>query len=83
MKTIDLLLRYAIVAIAFQLACAWMHTFQSPWPLMDAFQIASSAKEQLFQSLGVCLSIPSFGGALACAEGIAYNARREFCFRAG
>ena len=83
MKTIDLLLRYAIVAIAFQLACAWLHTFQSPWPLVDAFQIASSAEEQLFQSLGVRLPILSFSGVLACAEWIAYNAGCEFCFRAG
>lgn len=55
MSAIDLLLRYAIISIAFQLACAWAHTFQSPWPLPDAFQLAHSAESQLFQSLGVRL----------------------------
>lgn len=55
MSTIDLLLRYAIISLAFQLACAWVYTFQSPWPLADAFQLAPSAERQLFQSLGVRL----------------------------
>ncbi len=54
MSTIDLVLRYAIISIAFQLACAWAHTFQSPWPLADAFQLAPSVERQLFQSLGIC-----------------------------
>ena len=53
MSAIDLFLRYAIISIAFQLACAWAYTFQSPWPLVDAFQLAPSAKDQLFQSLGI------------------------------
>lgn len=53
MNAIDLLLRYAIISLAFQLACAWAYTFQSPWPLVDAFQLAPSAERQLFQSLGV------------------------------
>lgn len=54
MSTIDLLLRYVIISIAFQLACAWAYALQSPWPLADAFQLAPSAKSQLFQSLGIC-----------------------------
>ena len=53
MSAIDLLIRYAIASLAFQLACAWAYTFQSPWPLVDAFQLAPSAESQLFQSLGV------------------------------
>lgn len=54
MSAIDLLFRYVVISIAFQLACAWMHTFQSPWPLVDAFQLAPSVERQLFQSLGIC-----------------------------
>lgn len=54
--SLDLLLRYLIIAIAAHLACAWMHTFQSPWPLVDAFELADCAEEQLFRSLGVSLS---------------------------
>lgn len=50
---LDLLLRYLIISIAMQLACAWIQTFQSPWPLADAFELAENAEEQLFQSLGV------------------------------
>jgi len=45
MSAIDLVLRYAIISVAFQLACAWVHTFQSPWPLVDAFELASTAEE--------------------------------------
>ena len=29
---------------------------QSPWPLVDAFELADCAEEQLFRSLGVSLS---------------------------
>ena len=54
MSAFDLLFRYVIISVAFQLACAWMHTFQSPWPLVDAFQLAPSVERQLFQSLGIC-----------------------------
>lgn len=53
MSTIDLALRYVIISVAFQLACAWVHAFQSPWPLVDAFELASTAEEQLFKSLGI------------------------------
>ncbi len=53
MSTIDLALRYAIIALAFQLACAWAHAFQSPWPVVDAFELAPTAENQLFKSLGV------------------------------
>ncbi len=53
MSAIDLVLRYAIISVAFQLACAWVHTFQSPWPLVDAFELAPTAEEQLFKSLGI------------------------------
>ncbi len=57
MSAIDLLLRYAIISLAVQLACAWAYAFQSPWPLADAFQLAPSAERQLFQSLGVRLDL--------------------------
>ena len=53
MSAVDLVLRYAIISVAFQLACAWVHTFQSPWPLVDAFELAPTAEEQLFKSLGI------------------------------
>lgn len=57
----DLLLRYLIISIAMQLACVWIQTFQSPWPLADAFELAENAEEQLFQSLGV-----SFKSLISC-----------------
>ena len=53
MSAIDLTLRYAIILVAFHLACAWVHTFQSPWPLIDAFELAPTAEDQLFKSLAV------------------------------
>lgn len=53
MSAIDLVLRYAIISVAFQLACAWVHTFQSPWPLVDAFELAPTVEDQLFKSLGI------------------------------
>lgn len=53
MRTVDLLIRYTIIIVAWHLACAWIQTFQSPWPLVDAFELADSAEEQLFKSLGV------------------------------
>ena len=53
MSAIDLVLRYVIISVAFQLACAWAHTFQSPWPLVDAFELAPTAEDQLFKSLGI------------------------------
>ncbi len=49
----DLLLRYFIISIAIHIACAWIQTFQSPWPLVDAFELAGTAEEQLFKSLGI------------------------------
>lgn len=55
----DLLLRYVIISIAFQLACAWIQSFQKPWPLVDSFELAESAEEQLFRSLGVKFDIAS------------------------
>ncbi|MEC4174996.1 hypothetical protein VIN30_00845 [Adlercreutzia sp. R7] len=61
MSAIDLLLRYAIIAVTFQLACAWAHAFQSPWPLPDALQLAPSAKSQLFQSLGIRFDLATTG----------------------
>lgn len=45
MSAVDLVLRYAIISVAFQLACAWVHALQSPWPLVDAFELASTAEE--------------------------------------
>lgn len=68
MSAIDLLFRYAIISIAFQLACAWMHAFQSPWPLVDACELAPSAERQLFQSMGICF------------DSLAANLRRRRCF---
>lgn len=56
MKTVDLALRCAIIYAALQLACAWAQTFQSPWPLVDAFELAPTANEQLFRSLGIRFS---------------------------
>lgn len=53
--SIDLALRYLVIAIAAHIACAWMQTFQSPWPLVDAFELAGNVEEQLFQSLGFSL----------------------------
>ena len=61
MSAIDLVLRYAIISVAFQLACAWVHTFQSPWPLVDAFELAPTAEEQLFKSLGIRFDPPTLG----------------------
>lgn len=52
----DLLLRLLVIMAAFHLACAWMQAFCSPWPLTDAFDLAGSFEEQLFQSLGISLS---------------------------
>lgn len=55
----DLLLRCAIIQVAISLACAWIQSFYEPWPLVHAFDLADTAQEQLFQSLGV-----RFGGSL-------------------
>ncbi len=61
MMATDLMFRYAIIAIAWQLACAWIQAFQSPWPLVDAFELAGSAEEQLLRSLGIRFDAGSFG----------------------
>lgn len=53
MSAIDLALRYAIISVACQLACAWAQAFHAPWPLADAFELAPTVEEQLFRSLGV------------------------------
>lgn len=53
MSTVDLALRYAVISAACQLACAWVHTFHAPWPLVDTFELAPTVEEQLFKSLGV------------------------------
>lgn len=53
MSSVDLMLRYCIIAAAWHLACAWAQTFQSPYPLVDAFELAGSAEEQLLRSLGI------------------------------
>lgn len=55
----DLLLRYAIIQLAISLACTWIQSFYEPWPLVHAFDLADTAQEQLFQSLGA-----RFGGSL-------------------
>lgn len=52
----DLILRLLVIHVAIQLACAWLQTFQAPWPLENAFELAGSFEEQLFQSLGISLS---------------------------
>lgn len=49
----DLLLRYLIIGIALQLACAWIKEFGLPWPLTDAFDLAENVEDQLFKSLGI------------------------------
>lgn len=77
----DLLLRYLIITIAVQLACAWIKEVGTPWPLVDAFELAESAEDQLFKSLGISfasLAIPlafyarlmtvSVHDAFACAS---------------
>lgn len=70
----DLLLRYLIIAIAFNLACAWIQSFQSPWPLVDAFKLANSAEEQLLQSLGISFNASAFTQVRtiigACSEAV-------------
>ncbi len=53
MSSVDLALRYLIIAVAWHLACAWVQTFQSPYPIADAFELAGTAEEQLFKSLGI------------------------------
>lgn len=53
MSSVDLALRYIIIAVAWHLACAWLQTFQSPYPIVDAFELAGTAEEQLFKSLGI------------------------------
>ncbi|WP_304426494.1 hypothetical protein [uncultured Adlercreutzia sp.] len=53
MSSIDLALRYLIIAVAWHLACAWVQTFQSPYPIVDALELAGTAEEQLFKSLGI------------------------------
>ncbi len=63
MRTADLMLRYAIIIAAWHLGCAWIQTFQEPWPLVDAFELADNAEEQLFKSLGICFDADCFGCA--------------------
>ena len=53
MSSVDLALRYLIIAVAWHLACAWIQTFQSSYPITDAFELAGTAEEQLFKSLGI------------------------------
>ncbi len=53
MSSVDLALRYLIIVVAWHLACAWVQTFQSPYPISDAFELAGTAEEQLFKSLGI------------------------------
>ncbi len=53
--SLDLIMRYAVIALAAQLAAAWAQAFQAPWPLPGAFELAATAEEQLFRSLGVLL----------------------------
>lgn len=53
MSSVDLALRYLIIVVAWHLACAWAQTFQSPYPIADAFELAGTAEEQLFKSLGI------------------------------
>ena len=53
--SLDLNMRYAIIALAAQLAAAWAQAFQEPWPLPGAFKLAATAEEQLFCSLGILL----------------------------
>ena len=61
MSAIDLVLRYVIISVAFQLACAWAHAFQSPWPLVDAFELAPTVEDQVFKSLGIRFDPPTLG----------------------
>lgn len=61
MRTADLMLRYTVIIAAWHLACAWIQTFQEPWPLVDAFELADNAEEQLFRSLGVRFDASVYG----------------------
>ena len=64
----DLLLRYLIIAIALQLACAWIKEFGTPWPLVDAFELAESAEDQLFKSMGISFSSLAIPLVIIAAE---------------
>lgn len=65
MSSVDLALRYLIIVVAWHLACAWVQAFQSPYPIADAFELAGTAEEQLFKSLGI--SWRSLGAAASKA----------------
>lgn len=58
--TLDLVLRYATICVAYHLACAWAQAFQSPWPLVDAFELAESFDDQLFRSIGIKFDSAAF-----------------------
>ena len=63
---IDLVARHLIILVAYHLACAWIQSFQLPWPLPNAFVLADSAEDQLFDSLGIKLeSVPFVAKASA------------------
>ena len=48
-------------ALAAQLAAAWAHAFQEPWPLPGAFELAPTATAQLLRSLGIVLPRRALG----------------------
>ena len=68
MSSVDLALRYLINAVAWHLACAWIQTFQSSYPIADAFELAGTAEEQLFKSLGISWRSLSAAASRASAE---------------
>lgn len=78
MKTLDLWLRYAIIMIAWHLACAWLQSFQSPWPLADAFELADSAEEQLFKSLGIEFSSTLINSLLLISRTLIHDSAQTF-----
>ncbi len=63
--SIDLVLRVLVIVTATQLAFAWIQSFQTPWPLENAFELAHSFEEQLFWSLGI--SLQGIQSAIAAA----------------
>ena len=41
--SLDLIMRYAVIALAAQLAAAWAQAFQEPWPLPGAFSSSAAS----------------------------------------
>lgn len=83
LMSLDLVLRHIIITIAIHLAVAWLQAFQSPWPLVDAFELADCAEDQLFKSLGFSLKSMQASIAPMCEIALIshyrFNARLMGC----